>query len=825
MRAMTTRSLRSGTRKQRRSVAEPLEPRRLLAATFRPLEFLELEQTPSSVAVADFDENGFPDVVAVHNTGVFPANPSRVDVFFNDGVGAFDEPPVVIDPGVGAMASFVNVGDFNDDGNLDVVATFGGSNNLGFGNQAAVLLGDGAGLFADPIRFIVEPSTGGIGVADFDEDGKQDLAIPGNDHEVIGLHFGNGDGTFDTGAPLPFGNFSSGFVVATDVDGDHHADVVLASTNGNYVKVFYGIGDGTFSDPVVVDVPDARGVAVGDFNKDGIADLAVTSGATHAVHLAAGRGARTFGDAAAYSVGDGKLAAAIDAADFDRDGNLDVAVGYSGLTGLVILHGDGAGAFSAPSVVNCGQSDNAVRAADLNKDGKIDLVATSYNPFGVSVLINGPQSDDGHYADPFEADSLNPYWAVNARSGGVSHTTDVAHGGNQSLAFTSTRTVSDKNITLVHFFSRPVYGHFSAWVYDTSADRSSGNYMQMVVATAHDEFSQLIGYDYDLGPTNGGHYVAKTFDGADVNTGVDRTQDWHHFEIDVLPDANTLRVDGQQVLTGAGGTAIDRVQLSMFGPAGRPAMTGYFDDFEFTPYVPPAPPAVTGVFVSGSAWSPAFRQAIADRGLGSADYGFKLEDSGAQPNAIPWTNLDRVTVRFSQDVRVLPSDLAVHGVSVPNVALDPAGFSYDAAAHTATWRLPAGQSLRADKLRVDLDGDAVRNPAGALLDGGDFHFRFNALPGDVDRSGAVVAADFSAVKAKFFSSPGSGAAYSVFHDVDGSGTIVANDFSEVKRRFFQTLPAGDPAGPSAGPSAAAPPFARLTAPAHDLITREEERAP
>jgi hypothetical protein len=69
----------------------------------------------------------------------------------------------------------------------------------------------------------------------------------------------------------------------------------------------------------------------------------------------------------------------------------------------------------------------------------------------------------------------------------------------------------------------------------------------------------------------------------------------------------------------------------------------------------------------------------------------------------------------------------------------------------------------------------------------------NVLPGDVDRSGAVLANDVSEVKKKFFTtpaSPGTGdATYDIFHDVNGSASILADDFSEVKKRFFNTLPA------------------------------------
>jgi len=140
--------------------------------------------------------------------------------------------------------------------------------------------------------------------------------------------------------------------------------------------------------------------------------------------------------------------------------------------------------------------------------------------------------------------------------------------------------------------------------------------------------------------------------------------------------------------------------------------------------------------------------------------------------------------------------------------------------HVATWTL--GRPFANDKVLLDLDADApagVRadGPGGQLLDGdwttgaafpsgngspgGDFRFRFDILPGNVNRVSSVLADDFSAVKARFFRStvsPGSGAAaYTIFHDVDGNGSILANDFSFVKSKFFSSLPGPEPAAVTA----------------------------
>jgi murein DD-endopeptidase MepM/ murein hydrolase activator NlpD len=258
-------------------------------------------------------------------------------------------------------------------------------------------------------------------------------------------------------------------------------------------------------------------------------------------------------------------------------------------------------------------------------------------------------------------------------------------------------------------------------------------------------------------------------------------------------------------------------------------------DFAVKGVVAPAPPpAVTRVYVSGTAWQPEFTGFLAGHSVGSDEFGFAIPTGAAQVDELPWANLDQVSITFSQNVRIDADDLVVRGVSGGTyldggtAANDVATFTYDAVTRTARWRLPPGQVFGNDGITLELQADApggVRNafdtpldgewinpttssptgdafPSGDGTAGGNFVFRLNVLPGDADRSGTVLADDFSGVKRRFFSStsdPGSGdAAYSIFHDMNGSGAILADDFSEVKRRLFTALP------PVAGNSAAAP---------------------
>jgi hypothetical protein len=232
--------------------------------------------------------------------------------------------------------------------------------------------------------------------------------------------------------------------------------------------------------------------------------------------------------------------------------------------------------------------------------------------------------------------------------------------------------------------------------------------------------------------------------------------------------------------------------------------------------VVPSGPRVQAVYVNSTLWSQAFYTYLAQNNLGDAR-GWRVAAGAGQLQVLPWTTLDQINLAFDQDADVNQGDLQVRGVNSANYAF--ATFSYDDPTRTARWTMAPGSVVTADKLLLDLDGDAggvtgTGPSAGMALDGdwtdsagaypsgngtpgGDFRFRFNILPGDTGRDGAVLADDFSMVKKKFFktaSSPvtGTDADYSAFHDVDGSGGILANDFSEVKKRFFDALPAGNP---------------------------------
>jgi hypothetical protein len=198
-------------------------------------------------------------------------------------------------------------------------------------------------------------------------------------------------------------------------------------------------------------------------------------------------------------------------------------------------------------------------------------------------------------------------------------------------------------------------------------------------------------------------------------------------------------------------------------------------------------PQVQQVFADSTAWSPSFRQFMQTTGAGDGALGYRVNAG----DTLPWVNVDRLVLRFDRELPAspLPAKVTIDGTRA-DYAATPSVL--DARTILLTLDRPLS-ATGGDRLRLADDGL-----------GGSPDFRFNILPGDVDRSGTVLANDFSQVKQKFFSgtsNPGSGAsAYSIFHDVNGSGSILADDFSAVKSRFFNTLPG---AGPTAATVAAA----------------------
>ena len=222
-------------------------------------------------------------------------------------------------------------------------------------------------------------------------------------------------------------------------------------------------------------------------------------------------------------------------------------------------------------------------------------------------------------------------------------------------------------------------------------------------------------------------------------------------------------------------------------------------------------PAVAAVNVAGTAWSAAFVSYLESSGLGTGGYAIPVGTSYQLQN-LPWTNINQVRIRFTEDVVIAAADLSISGVN--QAAYSFSAFNYDSATHTATWTLTA--PIAKDKLMLDLDADGmapVRSvstgevldgawtdcqstyPSGNTQGGTDFQFRFNVLPGDINGNNFTNTSDVANVYGRIGQNLGD-QSYLIRADVDGSGEITSVDYSAVCALNPSSIPSGNPVGMS-----------------------------
>ncbi|MGD0296824.1 MAG: FG-GAP-like repeat-containing protein [Bryobacteraceae bacterium] len=415
---------------------------------------------PAAIAIADLNGDGKNDLVFLTSTlteSSYAVN--EVIVMLGKGDGTF-LPQVAFaanassfgvfdDPGTpGAIA----IGDVNGDGIPDIVT-----------NGITILLGDGKGGFPTRKDFLNADQESVI-LTDFDGDGKIDIVIgignplvlsqglPNTNEYYLSVFFGDGTGGL-TGAPIassptPAAQRSAPFtfppsttqniaMTSGDFNKDGVADLAFVS-EFQYLSVFLGSSSGVITPTFTYDFTGAdpqaypTSVVAADFNGDRVVDLAVTvagAGSSGSVMVFLGKGDGTF-QAPVSSAAPGSIWSLV-TGDFNKDGRVDLAAintsASSQTDQVVVFLGQGDGTFASAKTYPAGAEASALAIGDFNQDGFTDIAVA--NLTGINLLLGkggGTFSPGTNISFPVDASGV-------AQIPGILAAADLNGDGNLDL--------------------------------------------------------------------------------------------------------------------------------------------------------------------------------------------------------------------------------------------------------------------------------------------------------------------------------------------------------------------------------------------------------
>lgn len=337
--------------------------------------------------------------------------------------------------------------DFEGNGKMDLAALFQG----GF----QVFLVDASGKFPQVGLGYFLPGSGGqsLALGDLNGDGFPDL-VAYSYYGSVSVYLGRGDGTFQRAVSYAVAS-GNGTVVVADFNGDGKADIAVSAdySGTSSVDVLLGNGDGTLQNAIHSTVSGgSKQILAGDFNRDGLVDLAIVYHAD-SVGIVLGNGDGTFGKEAFYSIeSDGMetygTATAV-AADFNGDGITDLAVVEANRWNIGILIGNGDGSFRSPVNYGVGNYPQGLAVGDFNGDGRQDLVVSNSRDHNIGLLTG---SGDGTFqaVATYTVNEAGPGSLLAGNFTGSGFTDLLIENGNQNILLLPGAGIPDLRLDLTH---------------------------------------------------------------------------------------------------------------------------------------------------------------------------------------------------------------------------------------------------------------------------------------------------------------------------------------------------------------------------------------
>jgi hypothetical protein len=291
----------------------------------------------------------------------------------------------------GAGTASVISADFNGDGKVDLATASSGSGNI------SILTGDGSGNFSLLNNYSAGSGPYSLCVGDFNGDSKVDLAVANHNSNNVSFMAGNGAGGFGVVVNFTVGTGPSS-IVSADFNGDGLNDLVTANFTSNNISVLLGNGAGSFASATnfsignISPLPNPHAVICGDFNADGKADLATANYSSNNLSVLTGDGSGNFSVDSIYTIANNSAPYSLIGTDLNNDGETDLAVINTSANNMCVLLGITAGKFGPATYFPIGSPSNAtspsgITYGDFNGDGKTDIAVANESTDNIYVLL------------------------------------------------------------------------------------------------------------------------------------------------------------------------------------------------------------------------------------------------------------------------------------------------------------------------------------------------------------------------------------------------------------------------------------------------------